>query len=571
MLPDTVLCLLSFYCAEPITPSDGRSCLLYLYNLRSRPYVIDASQALEHTNGNNLTIMDTIKQIFSDFFNLSGDNASMEEIAERIKSGSALKGSNMYILILAIFIASIGLNMNSTAVIIGAMLISPLMGNIIAIGYGMAAYDIHCVKTSCLKLSFQVILSVITSTVYFHFTPITTVSSELLARTSPTIWDVLIAVFGGLAGIIGLTRQERGNVIPGVAIATALMPPLCTAGYGIATHSADFFLGALYLFFINGFFICFSSFIILKLMQVPTKEYVSEKVLHRTQTYLICAGIIVALPSLYMAQKSVRANLENVQAKRYVDAAFTSDVRRVVSYNLQSKDKIIDVALIGKALTPAEISILQEQLLHHPLLNNFTLRITQNSHEGMKESDVQALIDNKLSELQKTGIKSDDNPETIKYKTLSTTYYPAYKKENTYKELAAALNLKAPLAFPHIAHIECGEMLSTENKAPIETASASAPSNQPAETAAAAPNGAITISAADAVIPSKGGSQNAEAGDGINTRLLVIAYVNQPLSQEEAQRLQSWLSAESERPVTLHLQMAADYDGSVISGDGLKN
>ena len=124
--------------------------------------------------------METVKQILSDFFNLNGDHASMKEIAERIHSGSTLKGSNMCILILAIFIASIGLNMNSTAVIIGAMLISPLMGNIIAIGYGMAAYDIHCVKTSCLKLSFQVILSVITSTVYFYLTPITTVSSELL-------------------------------------------------------------------------------------------------------------------------------------------------------------------------------------------------------------------------------------------------------------------------------------------------------------------------------------------------------------------------------------------------------
>ena len=516
--------------------------------------------------------MDTVKQILSDFFNLSGDNASMEEIAERINSGSALKGSNMYILILAIFIASIGLNMNSTAVIIGAMLISPLMGNIIAIGYGMAAYDIHCVKTSCLKLSFQVLLSVITSTVYFHFTPITTVSSELLARTSPTVWDVLIAVCGGLAGIIGLTRQERGNVIPGVAIATALMPPLCTAGYGIATHSSDFFLGALYLFFINGFFICFSAFIILKLMQVPTKEYVSQKVLHRTQTYLICAGIIVALPSLYMAQKSVRANLESVQAKQYVESAFTSDTRRVVSYSLQSQDRIIDVTLIGKTLTPAEISILQEQLLHHPLLNKFKLRITQNSYEGMKESDVQALIDNKLSELQKTGIKSDDSAEAIKYKSLSAAYYPAYQKENSYKELAASLSLKAPLAFPHVKRIECGELLSAERTASAETDSASAPSGRPAAADAAAPDGTITISAADTISPSADGSQHTAAGDSIKyqARLMVVAYVKQPLSQAEAQRLKSWLSAESELPVALCLQLADDSSDSAVFGNGIK-
>ncbi|MBR1695766.1 MAG: DUF389 domain-containing protein, partial [Selenomonas sp.] len=192
--------------------------------------------------------MDTLRTILGDIFNLEKDRAPLAEIKERIYSGGTLKGTNMCILILAIFIASIGLNMNSTAVIIGAMLISPLMGVIMSIGYGMATYDSAYVKESFLKLLFQVTLSVLTSALYFGLSPIDTASSELLARTEPTIWDVLIAVFGGLAGIIGSTRIEKSNVIPGVAIATALMPPLCTAGYGIATHSLKFFAGALYLF-----------------------------------------------------------------------------------------------------------------------------------------------------------------------------------------------------------------------------------------------------------------------------------------------------------------------------------
>ena len=170
--------------------------------------------------------MENLKKSLAELFSLREDSASMNEIVERIHSGAILKGTNMCILVLAIFIASIGLNMNSTAVIIGAMLISPLMGNIIAIGYGMAAYDAKYVKNSFLKLVFQVFLSILTSAIYFSLTPITNPSSELLARTVPTIWDVLIAIFGGIAGIIGLTREERGNVIPGVAIATALMPPL---------------------------------------------------------------------------------------------------------------------------------------------------------------------------------------------------------------------------------------------------------------------------------------------------------------------------------------------------------
>ena len=153
----------------------------------------------------------------------------------------------MCILMLAILIASIGLNMNSTAVIIGAMLISPLMGGITAIGYGIATNDLTLSKGAAIRLCIQVVICLITSTIYFTISPITTASSELLARTTPTAWDVLIALFGGLAGVIGQTRKEKSNVIPGVAIATALMPPLCTAGYGLARHRLDYFGGALYL------------------------------------------------------------------------------------------------------------------------------------------------------------------------------------------------------------------------------------------------------------------------------------------------------------------------------------
>ena len=157
--------------------------------------------------------MDILKNILADVFDLHKDRAPLDEIKERIYSGGTLKGTNMCILILAIFIASIGLNMNSTAVIIGAMLISPLMGVIMSIGYGMATYDGEYVRESIFKLVFQVTLSVMTSAIYFTLSPIDTASSELLARTEPTIWDVLIAVFGGLAGIIGSTRIEKSNVI----------------------------------------------------------------------------------------------------------------------------------------------------------------------------------------------------------------------------------------------------------------------------------------------------------------------------------------------------------------------
>lgn len=173
--------------------------------------------------------------ILKDAFSLENDTADQNEIRTRLIAGGQVTGSNLGILMLAILIASIGLNMNSTAVIIGAMLISPLMGSIQAAAYAIASADLKLFRKSALGLFFQISISLLTSTLYFKVSPISTATSELLARIQPTIWDVLIALCGGLAGIIRITRTEKSNVIPGVAIATALMPPLCTCGYGIAT------------------------------------------------------------------------------------------------------------------------------------------------------------------------------------------------------------------------------------------------------------------------------------------------------------------------------------------------
>lgn len=168
----------------------------------------------------------SVRQAIRSAFSLEEGSASPEEIRQSILSGAHVKGTNLCILVLAILIASIGLNMNSTAVIIGAMLISPLMGGIMAVGYGFALGDLRLSRRAFIGLLFQVIVCIVASTLYFSLSPISTAHSELLARTMPTVWDVLIAVCGGLAGIIGVTRKEKTNVIPGVAIATALMPPL---------------------------------------------------------------------------------------------------------------------------------------------------------------------------------------------------------------------------------------------------------------------------------------------------------------------------------------------------------
>lgn len=242
-----------------------------------------------------------VKDIISDIFSIHGDSADHDEIKERITSGGEIRGTNMCVLVLAILIASIGLNMNSTAVIIGAMLISPLMGSILAVAYGCATLDVSLVKKSMIGFVFQIIFSVITSAVYFKLTPIKTATSELIARTQPTIWDVCIAICGGLAGIIGITRKEKSNVIPGVAIATALMPPLCTCGYAIANGRIGMLLGAGYLFSVNSYFIFITAMVVLIVLEAPKVGTVSEKTRKRMLRKMIRNSLIMIIPSLIVA------------------------------------------------------------------------------------------------------------------------------------------------------------------------------------------------------------------------------------------------------------------------------
>ena len=199
---------------------------------------------------------DSLRRFLRDRFDLGEDSALQDEVVDNICRGVDFRGTNLWVLIFATFVASLGLNVNSTAVIIGAMLISPLMGPIMGMGLSVGINDFDLLKRSVRNFGFMVLVSILTSTLYFVVSPLSGAQSELLARTVPTTYDVLIAFFGGLAGIVAQSRRDRtSTVIPGVAIATALMPPLCTAGYGLATLQLNYFLGAFYLFFINTVFI----------------------------------------------------------------------------------------------------------------------------------------------------------------------------------------------------------------------------------------------------------------------------------------------------------------------------
>jgi uncharacterized hydrophobic protein (TIGR00271 family) len=288
------------------------------------------------------------KEIVHERLSLTEDKADDAIIDERIRGDIHMKGSNLWILMFAILVASIGLNVNSTAVIIGAMLISPLMGPIMGIGYGAGINDFSLIRRSFKNLAIATLIALITSTLYFSISPLDTAQSELLARTTPTAWDVLIGLFGGLAGIVAMTRKEKTNVIPGVAIATALMPPLCTAGFGLATGHWNYFFGAFYLYTINFVFIALSAFLIVRIFNIAEKQYVDPDVAKRAQRYIITVAIATMLPSSYLAYQLVGEEVFRAKATAFVNENLNFPKTNVAQIKIDPKHSEIKVFLIGE-------------------------------------------------------------------------------------------------------------------------------------------------------------------------------------------------------------------------------
>ena len=320
-------------------------------------------------------------------FALGADAASQEEVNSNIHKGIMIRGTNLWVLIFAIFIASLGLNTNSTAVIIGAMLISPLMGPIIGMGYSMGVYDFNLLKESLRNFLFMIVVSLITSAVFFTLPLITSTQSELLARTQPTTYDILIALFGGLAGMVAQTRKDRtGTVIPGVAIATALMPPLCTVGYGLATFQFRFMLGALYLFTINSIFIALASFIVTRVMNFKMIGELEPDKLKKLKRAMVAVIIIVTLPSVLIAISIIQRSAFEANYRNFVDEAFKYDNTFVVEskyeYNANPrKQSVIEVRLFGEPLPDNVINNIRGQMSSVYHLPKVDLVVRQSNQE----------------------------------------------------------------------------------------------------------------------------------------------------------------------------------------------
>lgn len=293
-----------------------------------------------------------LKKSVAGYFDLTPDLLPQEDAETAIREGVSFRGTNILILIVAIFIASLGLNTNSTAVIIGAMLISPLMGPIIGIGLAVGIQDFELMKRSFRNLMMAALFSIATSCVYFLISPVNEGHSELLARTSPTIYDVFIGFFGGAAGILAIGSRMKGNVLPGVAIATALMPPLCTVGYGLATWQMRFFFGALFLFFINSVFIACATTIGVKLMHYHVKDFSNERRARRVRTIVYTIAVLTMIPACWLTYRMFQQTSFANNCNRFVEQQFNFSGTQVLrsEAEMTGRRKTLTVNLVGRVL-----------------------------------------------------------------------------------------------------------------------------------------------------------------------------------------------------------------------------
>ncbi|MGM9608229.1 MAG: DUF389 domain-containing protein [Oscillospiraceae bacterium] len=401
---------------------------------------------MEEEEANGMSVGAHIKAYFRRVFDIRSDMMSYEEIHDMMEENTVISGSNMWILIMAIFIASIGLNVNSTAVIIGAMLISPLMSGILTMGYALAVRDLSMLKKALGRFGTQVVISLVTSTVYFMITPLDAPTSEMIARTSPTIWDVLIALFGGIAGIIGNTRQKKGNVIPGVAIATALMPPLCTAGYGLATLQPRFIFGALYLFLINTLFIALSAAIITVILRVPIRRSLSPKRQKRINRTVGFIAVIVVIPSVFIGAYTVYSSVMDRNIQNYLSHEFVFENTQLVQSSTDAQNKRINVSLVGQPISEEAIARLEEEMEEYSL-TGYTLHVTQNS---ISAADVDnsdkitiAIQENTISELQEQLAQQQERLEELESSIAARVDFNALAR-------------KAESIFPALTDCSCG-------------------------------------------------------------------------------------------------------------------
>ena len=385
------------------------------------------------------------------FIDLHNGEENKQNVLDNVKANISFRGSNLWILACAIIVASIGLNVNSTAVVIGAMLISPLMGPIVGAGFGLGMQDFGLLKRALKNLLIATIVGLVVSTFYFFLSPFKETQTELLARTSPNIYDILIAFFGGLVGVIAITRVEKGNPIPGVAIATALMPPLCTAGYGLAIGNLNFFFGALYLYTINCVFICIATLLIVKYLKYPPIKQVNERQQRLVKYAIYCIILVVMVPSIYFAYQLVIEKKYNQKIETFITNEFTENGYTVLykKINKKTKPRKVELAFLNKKFSTEELELINRDLKKYDIPNT-KIQIIQDT------VDIKKYILDKIN----SG-KSDINEKDLKIARLEKAI-----NENKYDN--ASLLAETKIIFPEITNFSISNhVFNSSTKNPL--------------------------------------------------------------------------------------------------------
>jgi uncharacterized hydrophobic protein (TIGR00271 family) len=402
--------------------------------------------------------IDFIKELFN-----IRKNADKEFTRLTILQNIPFRGHTAWLLIFSIMVASVGLNANSTPVVIGAMLISPLMGPIMGAGFAIGTNDIDTFKKSALNFLVMVTLSILTSFIYFKISPLAYESGELLARTTPTFFDVMIAFFGGLAGIVALTKKGFFNVISGVAIATALMPPLCTAGFGLATGNMHFFSGAMYLLLINSFFIALATFLIVKYLHFPVAHYLNSVKRRRISRVIYILAVLVMIPSIMSFIKMYNEEVFKRSATDFINKTIKYEGAQIIKNHIDPANKSLDVYLIGEVVPQSQIDVWQKELHTYPQFAETQLKIyqsadkTQEIEQNLSEKLKQQILD-KLFKENKEIIKNKD--EQIKRLTNELV---KLKQQNQKTNIPfEQISLETKKLFPYIKQIGFAEIIETD-------------------------------------------------------------------------------------------------------------
>lgn len=383
-----------------------------------------------------------IKSFLGEYLDLKKDKDNELATVDFIRKGVEFKGANLWILIFAIFMASLGLNVNSIAVIIGAMLISPLMGPIMGIGLSVGLNDFELMKRSLKSFLITTTFSVTTATIFFFFAPIAGSQSELLARTSPTIYDVFIALFGGLAGVVALSTKEKGNVIPGVAIATALVPPLCTAGYGLATGNLIYFLGAFYLYFINSVFISLATFLGVRVMHFQRKEFVDKTREKTVRKYIVLIVVLTMCPAVYLTVGIIKSTLYEAAANRFINDQLSFENAQVLDKKISYAHKEVRVVLIGSEIPEASIAIARGKMKAYKLGTTKLVVLQGMNKEAVDVSSIRAMV---MEDFYKNSERRLEQQE-VKISQLETTL----ERYRTYDAMSHTLVPELKVLYPSI-------------------------------------------------------------------------------------------------------------------------